>query len=279
MRKMLSSIIGGGGRDGEAREMTQRQQIFEIEKPWNVASTDNCYFYHTIEYPNGEIQLGSWTINDFSSYIGSFSVSKKSVLDIGTASGFLAFQAEKAGAIVTATDAKLAKEYKLVPFANTLYMDDILAWRETIESDLFLKMRNSFWYSWRKMSSNVEVAYCSVYDLIEVDRRFDVVICGAIIEHLSDPVSAIGAFARLANEAVIIAFTPVLDVDDCRMQPLNDWTNSNYAYVWWQLSRGLYKKIFNNLGFDIEITSACACQNTPGGPVNTVRPTIIARRR
>jgi SAM-dependent methyltransferase len=258
---------------------SETDQVFEFENPWRVESAEACYFYHTMKYPDGEIQPGSWTIDDFPNYIGSYDLTNKSVLDVGTASGFLAFQAEQAGAIVTATDARIAKEYKLIPFQNTPYMNDIMAWRRTIESDLFKKMRSSFWYSWRKYNSRVKVAYCSTYDLIEVGARFDVVIAGAIIEHLSDPVSAIGGFAKLAKEAVIIAFTPVVDTDELLMRPILDWTDPNYNYVWWQLSRGLYARIFDNLGFDIEIVMARASQNAGGGVVHTVRPTIIARRR
>lgn len=252
---------------------------FTPEKPKAKSNTDDCNFYHTMEYSDGEIITGSWTINDFSNYIGHYQLKNKTVLDVGTASGFLAFKAELQGGIVTATDAKFSKEYKMVPYANSSYLDDIHAWREQIQSQLFEKLRNSFWYSWNKYNSKIDVVYSSVYDLIEWDRRFDVVIAGAIIEHLGDPVSAIGAFARLANEAVIIAFTPVIDTDELIMQPLNSWTDPAYSYVWYQLSRGLYRTIFNNLGFDIEIVTSSALQNAPSGQVQTVRPTIIARRR
>jgi SAM-dependent methyltransferase len=264
---------------GKSRGTQNTLNGFQIEIPRETPKISDCYFYHTIKYPDGEIINGSWTIRDFHNYIGDFNLSNKTVLDVGTASGFLAFQAEMAGATVTATDAKSAREYRLVPFAHTQYFDDIKAWRNVIEAELFTKMRNSFWYSWHRFHSKVEVFYSSVYDLIEYERRFDVVLCGAIIEHLADPVTAIGAFARLAREAVIIAFTPVVDTDELLMTPLNAWTDPDYAYVWWQLSRGLYKTIFNNLGFDIEIVVSSAYQNAPEGIVKTVRPTIIARRR
>lgn len=51
------------------------------------------------------------------------------------------------------------------------------------------------------------------------ERKFDVIFAGAIVEHISDPVSAIGAFARLANEAVIISMTGVVDTDAESMHP------------------------------------------------------------
>jgi hypothetical protein len=72
---------------------------------------------------------------------------------------------------------------------------------------------------------------------------FDVVVAGAIIEHLSDPATAIGHFAQIASEAVIIAFTPVVDSDRLLMETMNDWANPQFDYSWWAISRGLYRRV------------------------------------
>ena len=84
------------------------------------------------------------------------------------------------------------------------------------------------------------------------------VIAGALIEHISDPVTAIGNMARLAREAVIIAFTPVEESDKQFMQTTNKWDNSSFNYTWWTLSKGLYRRVFDNLGFDAEFKQSFA---------------------
>ena len=106
-------------------------------------------------------------------------------------------------------------------------------------------------------------------------RKFDVVIAGAILEHLSDPVSVIGNLAGLAREAVIIGFTPVADSDGQFMETANDWTDPVHNFTFWTLSRGLYKRIFANLGFSVDFVPAKARLH---GQEYT-RQTIIGRRQ
>jgi hypothetical protein len=48
--------------------------------------------------------------------------------------------------------------------------------------------------------------------------------------------------ADLASEAVIIAFTQVVDSDQLFMDTANDWDRPQFDYTWWTLSRGLYKR-------------------------------------
>ena len=55
-----------------------------------------CDFYHSMDFPDGNSVDGVWDLRDrFASYTGNFSFENKSVIDVGTASGFLAFEAEK----------------------------------------------------------------------------------------------------------------------------------------------------------------------------------------
>jgi hypothetical protein len=52
----------------------------------------------------------------------------------------------------------------------------------------------------------------------------------------------------LAKEAVIVAFTPVVDTDELLMRPITDMANPEAYWTWWALSRGLYQRIFRNVG-------------------------------
>ena len=85
----------------------------------------------------------------------------------------------------------------------------------------------------------MRVSYCTIEDLLSVKGQFDVVLAGAIIEHLADPISALGAFCRLARETVVIAFTPLIHEPGEFMKPLIPWEHSDNSYVWWVLSKDL----------------------------------------
>jgi hypothetical protein len=241
-----------------------------------MPAVEECRFYHCMDFPDGESVTGPWDIRgQFEQYIGNYPISGKTVLDVGTASGFLAFSAEHAGATVTTLELKSVAEICLLPFqTQTYYQGNREAWEHGIEKE-WKNIKNSFWYAWHKYKSSVEMIYVPLRKAKYWDRKFDVVIAGAILEHLSDPVSAIGDLSRLAKEAVIIAFTPVSEESDLLMRTANDWSKVDHYYTWWILSLGLYKRVFDNVGFDMELLPAFAKANGE----RVYRHTIIARRR
>ena len=105
-------------------------------------------------------------------------------------------------------------------------------------------------------------------------------MAGAIIEHPSDPVHAIGAWARLAREVVLIPVTDVIPVDDLMMRPITPLKDSNAYDVWRHLSRGLYVRLFDNLGLDMRFAEATALHNDDAAGARAVtRPSLVAARR
>ncbi len=227
---------------------------------------------------------GIWDLRGcFNQYIGDYPLRGKSVLDVGTASGFLAFSAEGSGARVTAYDASHSREYNRIPFLDAAPFLDRTAWANSEEQTFLRPLKNGFWYAWHKLGGRVEAVYAPLQDLVYWERRFDVVMAGAFLCHLADPVSAIGALGRLANHAVIIAFEDILDTDELTMQAANDWSNPKYDYTWWLLSRGLYRRLFANIGFRIDFVPCVAIHNPTRNngrqaPIQFSKTTIIATR-
>ena len=258
---------------------------FRPQPPRAEPPRETCAFYHSLDFPDGESVTGHWDLRGrFDEYVGGVALSGKTLLDVGTASGFLAFSAEAAGARVTALDALDAREFDRVPFHDSRHHLDRAGWAEAWDERWFRPLRNGFWYAWHRYSSRVEVVYAPLASLSSWDRRFDVVVAGAIVEHLSDPVSAIAAWARLARETVVLAFTDVLDSDDLLMRPVTDWKDRAFDHGFWVLSRGLYRRLLDNLDFEVEFRRATAISNPSfvndnPTPTVVVRPTIVARRR
>lgn len=249
--------------------------VFKPVAPRPLPAFEACTFYHSIDFDDGSGVTGAWDIRGhFDSYIGRYPIRGKTLLDVGTASGYLAFAAEAAGATVTALEGRSVSEYCQLHFAGQSFHEDRNAFKAETET-WFEMLKNSFWYSWHKTGSSAEVVYAPLSQLPYWERRFDVVLAGAILEHLSDPVSVIWSLTALAREAVIIGFTPVIMEDGQFMHTANGWHDPQNNFTWWNLSRGLYRRIFDNVGYDMEIVPATAIAN---GQVHT-RPTIVARRR
>jgi 2-polyprenyl-3-methyl-5-hydroxy-6-metoxy-1,4-benzoquinol methylase len=248
---------------------------FTHTKPHLLPRQEECIFYHSMTYPEGDSVSGAWDLRGaFDQYIGHYPIRGKTVLDVGTAGGFLAFAAEQTGARVTALDAVHAAEFERLHFRNSVYHLDRAAYVEQAELD-YAKVKAGFWYSWHRYRSAIEMVYAPLASLPYWGRRFDVVLVGAILEHLADPVSTIGTLAGLAREAVIIAFTPVANSNKQFMETANDWKNPALDFTFWTLSRGLYTRVFTNLGFSMKITKAEA-RNHEGRTYR--RHTIVARR-
>lgn len=248
------------------------------EAPWPMPASDFCNFYHSMDFPDGESVTGHWDIRGrFEQYIGNYPLAGKTVIDVGTATGFCAFSAEQLGATVTATDLKHISEADFLPFREHPYQSgDRIPWEAKVQED-WRQLKSAFWYAWHKNNSKVGMSYTPLRDLRYTDERFDVVIAGALLEHLADPVGALGVFGRLAKEAVIIAFTPVLDSDELLMRPITAMADPHQEYyTWWALSRGLYRQIFGMMGFEIEVVPSHAYYAANG--VEATRETIIARR-
>ncbi len=261
--------------------MHSSRSRFDPVPPWPRPDRADCIFYHTMRFADGEVIPGAWDIHGrFDTYIGGYPIAGKTLLDVGAASGFLSFEAERSGAVVTSLEARSGHDFTQVPHAAGSYLNDRPAF--IAETDEILrKLKNSYWYGWHGLSSRAEVVYAPLNDLATWERRFDVVLAGAVTEHLSDPVTAIGNLSVLAREAVIIAFDPVVDTDEMTPTAGPNWTalGPRQDHTWYFLSRGLYRRVFDNPGFDTAFVASEAIPLFAGATTPFSRTTVVAVRR
>jgi SAM-dependent methyltransferase len=230
------------------------QQI-QFIAPRHVDKLDDCFFYHTMTLPEfGEVR-GHWDLRGrFNEYIGGVELNGKSVLDVGTATGFLSFEAEKHGASrVVSFDIGDASQQAFLPFKDKLYYRDPESWFKQYNAEIE-QWKNAYWLCHRLLGSNADVYYGNVYELSQLGE-FDVSIVGSVLEHLSDQISALASISRHTKETMIIV-SPLLDTDDRIGQfgaladhPENDFT-------WWIYSRGVYREVLKMLGFTIKSISS-----------------------
>ncbi len=200
-----------------------------------MVSQSECEFYHSMDLPQVGSISGYWDLRGrFADYIAHTPIEGRTFLDVGTATGFLSFEAEKCGASVTSFDADGPERYEYVP-GNT--SDDPAS---------YLRLRNGYTFSHELLGSKANLILGDIYSMSQRVQPHDVVLVGQILVHLRDPLSALQQAAAASRDILIItegSFESDL--------PVSVFLGGESPYSWWHLSTGVYRTYLDLLGFDI----------------------------
>ena len=120
-----------------------------------------------------------------------------SVLDIGPAHGFFAFEFERRGAMVTTAELPSWSEHDVGPSLQSQFDgfgDRPVAYH-----------RGAFGFAIEARRSRVNRLFCNVYDLTpERVGMHDLVFCASVLLHLTDPLRALLAIRRVCRHEAII---------------------------------------------------------------------------
>lgn len=234
--------------------------------PRTVEHLDECRFYHSMDLPGAGTVEGPWDLRaGVDDYLGRVELAGKRVLEIGTASGFLCFTMERAGADVVAYDLSDRREgWDIVPFGGR--PDDDLV-TERAQGMRFIN--NAYWFAHRALSSRAQVAYGSVYELPATIGPVDVAVLGSVLLHLRDPFLALQRALVLTRETVIVTdvasrATRALSRLPTRLHlplvrsgrlPANlglmpDHRDGGPLETWWRLTPWAVARMVGVLGFD-----------------------------
>lgn len=249
-----------------------------LARPRFVDRLEDCFFYHAMDLPGFGLVRGQWDLRGrFDDYVGGVEVAGKSVLDIGTATGFLSFEAEKRKAArVLSFDLSDAKQQAFLPFKDKLYSRDPERWTRQYGAEIE-QWKNAYWLCHRLLGSEAEVYYGNIYDLPQELGQFDIAIVGSVLEHLSDQVAALASIARLTKETIVIV-SPLLQTEEriARFEALAG--NPEADFTWWTYSLGVYREVFGMLGFSIARVSHSNYYYMHGDRFEE-RSTIVAVRK
>lgn len=215
----------------------------------HVEHLSDCDFYHSTDIPGYGTVTGQWDLRaGIENYVGHFDFRGKRTLDVGTASGFLTFHAENAGAEVISFDLSEGWPWDIVPFHGS-----DLAKIDATHRAIIRRMNNGYWLCHRALGSHAKVVYGTVYNIPLAIGPVDVAIYGSILLHLRDPFLALENGSRLAREAMIVA-------DVCPLGPFGRFLrnpsfmpnhrHSDRFYTWWGLPPRLVQEYLAILGFN-----------------------------
>jgi tRNA (mo5U34)-methyltransferase len=238
-------------------------------RDFGVTDIDRYYWYHAIDLPGGVTTPGMY---DYRSTLEPFHLPERmdgmSVLDIGSASGFFAFEFERRGAQVTSVDLPSLELLDRFPGQETTtllktiqnmivpHSADRLSGlvHDYSAAELHHYLLDApFRLCAGLLNSRVERRYCTVYDLSpeRLGRpSFDLVFLGDILVHTLRPFDALVAAARLCRGTLIVAQEmPGSPEDPPAMIYRGGEKTGEDDICWWLPNEACFSQLLKKLGF------------------------------
>ena len=199
---------------------------------------DDVSWYHTIELGNGVTTPGHYDHRPYLHHYGlPDDLRGKTVLDMGAASGFFAFELERRGGRVTAADLPAWFEHDFGPN----YEAD-----QTVKSGQRY-LHEPFELAHAILGSSVARHEINIYDISPANvGTFDLVFCGSLLIHLTDPVKALWNIAGVTKEKAIIA--TAIDAGAAEI-PVATLIGHEAGDSWWIPTRACLELMTVSAGF------------------------------
>jgi len=264
--------------------------------PREVASLEECTFYHVTDLPGHGATDGEWDLRGHvDEYLGHVALDGRRVLEIGSASGFLCFEMERRGADVVAVDLSPEQTHDIVPYGGSVDPDLDRQMAEHVRG-----CNNAWWFCHRAFGSRAQLVHATAYDVPAAIGEVDVCTFGSVLLHLRDPFAALASGLRLTRRTAIVteflgpriparawpgtllARNPhALAQVASRMRIpasffLPDHRTGDPKVAWWAMTPALIQRMLGTLGFD---TTAVAYHQAKYLGEPHLLYTVVAERR
>ena len=237
--------------DNSVRNFERR--VVDVDFP----GLDRFYWYHTIDLGDGIITPGVFDLrNELGHYNFPNDMSGMHVLDVGSATGFFAFEFEKRGASVTSVELPSIADWDMPPGADRdLTLQELMNFHQasSVEELHYLHLDGPFRFCHERLHSKVTRVYSTIYDLYRDRlnlRQFDLVFLGDMLLHVFSPLSALSAIAPLCRERLIVSqIIPDLDEERPLMLYTGGDSRSGDNRSWWLPNRTCFSQMLKRLGF------------------------------
>ena len=225
-------------------------------QPGELAAEISRYsWYHTIDLGGGVVTEGMFDHRPVvDRYLLPASLAGMRCLDVGTMDGFWAFEMERRGAAeVVAADLGDPEDLDWPP----LYSPGTPRTLDETKEARFEIVRQA-------LGSSVQRVHRSVYALDTDLGPFDLVYCGDLLIHLSDPARAIARIRRVCSGSAIIC-NPIVRFRRGRGRPLAEFDGID-QFQWWALSSEAIERMMRAAGFTrVDVGEPCERPARGGG--------------
>lgn len=230
------------------------------------------FWYHTIDLGNELVTPGAF---DYRAVLPSFDfpddMRGMNVLDVGSATGFFAFEFEKRGADVISVDVpsledwdrfpgetlqqNLKKLERTLPYLSSYTPEQAehLFKTSSIEELHYLFLDGPFKFCHKLLNSKVQRRYSTIYDLSKEKLGrddFDLIFLGDILVHTLYPLKALASVVPLCRGILAVSqpFPDTLDSQPIMYYSAGDKLGEDSA-TWWLPSTLCFEQILKKFGF------------------------------
>lgn len=235
-----------------------------------LGDVSRYYWYHTVDLGGGLVTPGT---HDYRAGVDAFGfsadMSGTTVLDVGSATGFFAFEFERRGANVVSVEVPSLAGVDRFPHLDSPQMQDKLAAiaegnsaysRGEFESvfrdddDTYrCVLDGPFKLCHRALGSKVDRRYATIHDLPETDlgtSGFDLVFLGDLLLHTMHPLAALAAVAPLCQGRLVISqHMPERLGNEAAVQYVGGDDVATDASIWWYPNFACFEALLKKLGF------------------------------
>jgi tRNA (mo5U34)-methyltransferase len=239
-----------------------------------VQDIERYYWYHSVDLPSDGASGNTTTpgMYDYRFIVDAFHFPENmrgmNVLDVGSATGYFAFEFERRGAEVVSVDLPNLDQLDRFPGQNTSNVVRKIEHmctpgssntlgptaREVSAQELhYYLIEAPFQLCSRLRGSRVERRCCTIYELSpeRLDRAsFDYVFVGDVLVHTLRPFDALAAAARMCSGTLVIAqFMPGSATDAPAMLYEGGEITGEDDVCWWLPNEQCFKQLLRKLGF------------------------------
>jgi tRNA (mo5U34)-methyltransferase len=257
-------------------EMTMASEYLEQTRTFAARARElglpdlsRYYWYHTIDLGDGLVTPGLY---DYRETLAAFpfpqDMSGMTVLDVGSATGFFAFEFERRGARVVSTELPSLRDLDRFPgqsVENSLRKIERMIFPDGLdlesqrrgdsERELYRCLLDGpFQFCKQRLHSKVERCYSTIYDLsaesLGMPEGFDLVFVGDVLVHTLYPLKALAALAPLCRGTLVFAqMLPEGPQEPPAMMYVGGGDPDEDHISWWLPNQSCLMQMLSKLGF------------------------------
>jgi SAM-dependent methyltransferase len=222
---------------------------------FDVPGLNKFFWYHVVDLGNGIVTPGDY---NYRCSIDAFGFPNDMrgmrVLDIGSATGFFAFEFERRGADVYSVELPSLLDWDMITSERDKTVMSLMEWHDASspEDAYWRHLNGPFEFCHQRRNSSVKRVFSTIYDLradVFDGQKFDLIYLGDILVHLFAPLKALDVVASLCRHKIIVA-NDVMHLPGIETPVLSFvGLNQNDTRVWWSFNRPSLEQMLLRVGF------------------------------